>query len=219
MLNQEEEGYFMLLIKYLENPCGTSSIPYWKQQVISIPENIKIYHEKLFNQIEVKPLHVEKYFRLIHHLNEIPEPNPMIETIDINKDLHELITLVNLCYADQQISVDEDDVNDWLNRKVYLSNLWVKIVLNQEIIAIGIAEYDSDAEEGVLEWIQVNPKYHGKGYGKIIVNELINRLSGLSRFITASGKLDNKTNPEILYRRCGFVGHDVWYVCKISDGK
>jgi len=209
----------MLLKKYLEDPCGTLSIPYWKQQVISIPENIKIYHEKVFNQIEVNPLHVEKYFRLIHHLNKIPEPNPIIVTIDINKDLQELIAFINLCYANQHISIDRNDVDDWINRRVYHNNLWVKIVLEGDMIAAGIAEYDPEAQEGVLEWIQVNPKYSKKGYGKMIVNELINRMSSLSSFITVSGKLDNKSNPEMLYRRCGFIGHDVWYVCKISDGE
>lgn len=35
-----------------------------------------------------------------------------------------------------------------------------------------------------------------------------------SNFVTVSGSLDNKTNPEVLYRKCGFIDNDVWYICK-----
>lgn len=69
-------------------------------------------------------------------------------------------------------------------------------------------------KEGALEWIQVLPEYHGNKLGKALVIELLKRLKPYARFTTVSGELDNKTNPERLYRRCGFIGDDIWHILK-----
>lgn len=31
-------------------------------------------------------------------------------------------------------------------------------------------------------------------------------------FATVSGKVNNITNPERVYRKCGFEGNDIWHV-------
>lgn len=91
----------------------------------------------------------------------------------------------------------------------------VKIVKNNRIVASGIAEYDVELKEGMIEWVQVLPAYWNKGYGTDIVNYLLKQLKELgASFVTVSGSLENKTNPERLYRKCGFIGDDVWYICK-----
>ena len=41
-----------------------------------------------------------------------------------------------------------------------------------------------------------------------------NSLKNIADFTTVSGEVDNKTNPEKLYRRCGFEGDDIWYVLR-----
>ena len=33
-------------------------------------------------------------------------------------------------------------------------------------------------------------------------------------FATVSGQCNNPTNPEALYRKCGFTGSDVWHVLR-----
>lgn len=84
---------------------------------------------------------------------------------------------------------------------------------NNHIIASGIAEYDYEIKEGILEWIQVLPQYQHQGYGKIIVCELLNRLKSVcASFVAVSGLVDNETNPEKLYRSCGFTGNDIVYI-------
>jgi hypothetical protein len=50
----------------------------------------------------------------------------------------------------------------------------------------------------------------------MIVNELIYRLSKIADFITVSGRVDNNSNPFRLYKSCGFVGNDIWYICYLS---
>ena len=79
-------------------------------------------------------------------------------------------------------------------------------------VALGIADFDAEIKEGSLEWIQVLPGKRRMGLGKMIVNELLSRLKGKADFATVSGQIDNATNPEMLYRKCGFTGNDIWYV-------
>ena len=74
------------------------------------------------------------------------------------------------------------------------------------------ANLDSETEELVLEWIQVLPEYRGRGLGKMLVNELLCRMGGRAKFATVYGKADSPSNPEALYRKCGFIGNDVWHV-------
>ena len=64
----------------------------------------------------------------------------------------------------------------------------------------------------ILEWIQVLPQYRGKKIGQLIVTELLFRMKDVADFATVSGKVDNETNPEALYRKCGFVGNDLWHI-------
>ena len=81
--------------------------------------------------------------------------------------------------------------------------------------ASGIAEYDADRHEGIIEWVQVLPEYRNRGLGQKIVTALLGRLKKLGAdFVTVSGNLDNPTKPLELSRRCGFEGDDVWYICR-----
>lgn len=46
------------------------------------------------------------------------------------------------------------------------------------------------------------------------LRQLIKRMSKKAEFATVSGKVDNVTKPEMLYRKCGFVGDDIWHILK-----
>ncbi|MGN0628125.1 MAG: GNAT family N-acetyltransferase [Oscillospiraceae bacterium] len=78
--------------------------------------------------------------------------------------------------------------------------------------ACGIADFDREIGELVLEWIQVLPEYRRRGLGKMLVNELLCRMGNRAKFATVSGRADSPSNPEALYRKCGFAGNDVWHV-------
>ena len=45
-----------------------------------------------------------------------------------------------------------------------------------------------------------------------IVKELLWRGREYAKFATVSGKVENETKPEALYRKCGFTGNDVWHI-------
>ncbi len=86
--------------------------------------------------------------------------------------------------------------------------------LSGDIVATGIAEMDREIGEGVLEWVQVSKAHRGCGLGGYIVMELLWRMKDAARFATVSGRCKNPTNPEGLYRKCGFAGSDVWHILR-----
>jgi GNAT superfamily N-acetyltransferase len=120
--------------------------------------------------------------------------------------------LIGRCYEALQPGVEE--VRGWTRQPVFAPSLWVWAwdELHDRPAGLGIAEFDPSINEGSLEWIQVLPEYRGRGLAQGLVLELLRRLHGRADFVTVSGEVDNLTNPEELYRKCGFTGADIWWV-------
>lgn len=202
------------LTEYLKNPCGTLSIPYWKNKNIITPDNIKIVHQNDYCAENFSDYTDEPYFRLIHKLENI-EASPLdkfcVKTA-LPEDIPLIADLINKSYTD--LSVSREQIFNLTRLDVYDKNLWIIAYdkENNSAVGCGIADFDSEAKEGVLEWIQVLPEYRGNKIGRLIVNELLCRMVGKADFATVSGKADNVTKPEILYRKCGFTGEDVWHI-------
>lgn len=208
--------YAVITSEYLKNPCGTYSIPYWKNKTIQIPNNMKILHDREFEDGLLLQYNDEKYFRIKHDLKDIQKVYSeefYIKTASI-KDIRLLQELINRSYED--LSVTYDQLLGYTKSVVYDENLWVIAYekATSKPIGCGIAELDKELKEGILEWIQVLPEYRGKKVGQLIVNELLSRLKGKADFVTVSGKVDNATKPELLYRKCGFTGEDIWHILK-----
>ncbi|MBR5232941.1 MAG: GNAT family N-acetyltransferase [Clostridia bacterium] len=202
------------LTEYLNNPCGTLSIPYWKAKNIVIPPEMKILHDKDFSADILSDYTDEKYFRLHHTLKEIPKiTSDDFEIVTATrKDTKAIVQIINDSYMD--ISVNKDLIKSYTKTPVYNADLWVVVKEKEtnKYVGCGIADFDAEAKELILEWIQVLPQYRGKKIGQFIVTELLFRMKGVADFATVSGKVDNLTNPEALYRKSGFVGDDVWHI-------
>lgn len=157
----------------------------------------------------------EAYFRLIHK-DRLPDYNcsPGFKLVDVDPGTENqaVAALIQGCYLDMQM--DKDIITSWTKHTVYDPQLWVWVMdIDRGVPAgLGIAECDQEVSEASLEWIQVLPSYRGRGLGKAIVAELLRRVSGRVDFTTVSGKVDNATHPERLYRQCGFTGSDVWWL-------
>lgn len=194
---------------YLHNPCGSLSIPYWKAKNIIIPDSIVILHHTHFHQ-QFKEY--QRFFRLIHPLTELFLPSDNIKTVNA---LEDVLSLLNICFEKEDINLSINDLIQMQSHPVYNKNLWVGIEENGKLIACGIAEFDEEINEGIIEWLCVLPEYQRKGIGRKIVNELCYRLKELgATFVTVSGRIGNTSNPELFYRSCGFIGSDIWYICK-----
>ncbi len=205
--------------EYLKNPCKSLSIPYWKATTMVIPDNMLILHDNDFSNEYLDKYKDERYFRLYHNLKNVNETK--LDGFSIltatQNDFNTFVSIINDAYED--ITITKKHIISLTKTPVYNPNLWLLVCENKtkKCIAAGIADYDTLTKEIILEWIQVLPEYRKQGIGSAIVNELLFRMKNTADFATVSGKADNKTNPEKLYRKCGFVGIDVWHILYKKD--
>jgi GNAT superfamily N-acetyltransferase len=204
---------------YISDPCGSLSTAFWKKEHFPMPENIEVVREKDLEHSE--NAEYSRYFKLMHNLKTIGNrklPNGYCyRNVNLPCETAMVADFINHCYG---YSFTSDEVLRWTNFPVYYGNLWVAICdsTTNEPVALGIADYDSKIGEGSLEWIQVLPDKRGLGFATYIVNELLAGLSVEAKFATVSGECDNPTNPEKLYRKCGFVGDEIWGVVTCFPG-
>lgn len=199
---------------YLSAPCGVSSLPFWKTETVTIPNSLSIVRDDEYTQNEngYAAYTDEPYFKLVHQMRDLQIPvlpdGFSIENIGIAGFAHH----IGECYEDGGIF--DEDLKKYINHPVYDPMLWIAVKDNQteKTVATGIAELDTRIGEGILEWIQVSPKYRRLGLGAFVVNELLYRMKGKADFVTVSGKVNNKTNPLALYERCGFSEKVIWHI-------
>lgn len=198
---------------YLLDPCGASSLPFWKTNAVTIPDDLLILRAD-DPRLPAAQLRYEDtpYFKLIHPMTQIdhlPLPEGFRYICPDEKALSEHIAA---CYTD--IGMTADELLAYKHHPGYSRDLWLAIVSEgtSEIVASGIAELDTDIREGILEWIQVSPACRRQGFGRLVVSELLHRLRGGADFVTVSGREDDPSAPRRLYERCGFRGGVVWHV-------
>lgn len=204
------------LEEYLLTPCASLSIPYWKAKGMTLPPQIRIVHDSEFSPELLAEYEDERYFRLSRSMADVSDARPggiVLETAQ-RADLPLIADIINRSYTDLSVSLPQ--LEGYTATPVYDPQLWVlaKEEATGQCVGCGIADYDPEAGEMILEWIQVLPAYRGRGVGQAIVNELLQRAQGYAHFATVSGKADNPTRPERLYRRCGFEGGDVWHILR-----
>lgn len=201
---------------YLKDPCGTLSIPYWKWKQMVLPDGMIILHDRDIARSKHDGYWDDPYFRLRHDLEEICATEPEAYTVRTvkNQDISNITQIINGSYTDIHVTVDQ--VCAWKNLSVYDPDLWLLAVEKStgRPVGCGIADFDKNAKEGILEWIQVLPEYRGKGIGKMLVCQLLRRMQGKADFATVSGSCLNESDPEKLYRSCGFFGNDVWHIMR-----
>lgn len=197
---------------YLADPCRASSLPYWKACRIAPPPGTVLIHEEDFTPANYPDCQDKPYFRLRHNLKATPAPQLPEGFSPCALSLPEYTAHISRCYED--IGVTESELRQFTDRTVYDATLWIaaKDSRTGAVAATGIADLDREIREGILEWIQVSPEYRGCGLGRWLVCELLRRMQGRADFATVSGRCGNPTNPEQLYRACGFTGRDVWHI-------
>ena len=198
---------------YQKNPCRVSSLPYWKTVRMAAPENMVILHDGDFCEDCFKDYVDEPYFRLYHNLQEVRTVSLPAGFGLCHAAPAEYAAHINQCYAG--ISITETEIESYVQHSVYVPELWIAVeeLHTGKIAATGIAEFDAQIGEGVLEWIQVSPEHRGFGLGTYVVTELLCRIAAKkAQFVTVSGQTNNPSKPECLYRKCGFQGNDVWHI-------
>lgn len=175
---------------------------------------MKIVHQRDFDAVLCEWYADAPYFRLKHDLKDISTAGSDAFTCRTaaEDDIPLMADLINRSYTD--LSVTAEQLQGYRKTAAFAPDLWIIAydAQTQTCVGCGIADFDPEAREGVLEWIQVLPGHRGCGAGRFIVNELLRRMAGKADFATVSGRVNNATNPEPLYRRCGFSGDDVWHI-------
>ena len=201
----------MNALDYLKDPCGASSLPYWKTEQIIIPGSITVFRDDEFIAAHCIGTD-EPYFKLVHHLQHIERPDLTGSFEMIDCGIADYARHIDECYAVEGVTYEE--LRSYMDHPVYDPDLWIAVQdpINGRIVATGIAETDTRIGEGILEWIQVSPDYRRRGLGKYIVCELLRRMKDKAGFVTVSGKVNNPCSSFSLYRSCGFVDPVIWHV-------
>lgn len=200
--------------EYILNPTKVSSLTYWKTNEIKLPLNMLILNDEDFDESLLSEYEDRLYFKMFHDLKYIEEVKLPVSMEFVDCTTEEYANHINECYDDEGIT--EEELGKYQTRAVFDKELWIALYDNErkKIVATGIAEFDRIIKEGSLDWIQVSKEHRKQGYGKIIVCELLKRLKEKADFVTVSGRIDNETKPEILYKKCGFTKKEIWHVLR-----
>ncbi len=200
---------------YLKNPCRTSSLPYWKTACVTIPENMVIVHSSAFDPPRYKNYSDQRYFRLLHDLRDLHPPGLPHGFSLSSAPAEEFAAHINTCYDRIRVAVDE--LRAGPEHPIYCGRFWIAVrdMETGQLAASAIGELDRTIHEGILEWVQVSPPYRRRGLGTYLVRELLCRMAGEAHFVTVSGQKDSPSNPEALYRACGFTGDDTWHILQM----
>lgn len=199
---------------YMADPTGTSALAYWKRHHL-IPAGVEVYHERHFRPEQAHGAKLERYFRLVHYLSyvrtlQIPAGMTIRELSP--EDDPALIQQINAAYRDLAIHIDETWLARWRAAPVYFPQGWLGLFQGEQMVASIICEYDPEIQEGVVDWLQVDLKHQGQGLAQVLLCHALHVLKTKADFVTVSGSLDNKSDPEWVYRKCGFIGQDIWYI-------
>lgn len=201
---------------YRADPCGVSSLPFWKTENLVVPDHVTILRDDEFDASACAGTD-EPYFRLIHRMDGIDKPELPASFRIVPCDAEGFARHIRECYTEE--GVTEDELRACAGLAVYDPDLRIAVAdaANGRIIASGIADADRRIGEGILEWIQVSPDYRKRGLGRYIVRELLYRMKGKAEFATVSGKMNNPGNPLALYLSCGFSDPVIWHVIRTGN--
>ena len=204
--------------KYLELPFSCQLVSYGNNIVASIREE---YREIVQRYLENYP--VEHCFETpnLHALNEALMPHgqkicfmaeyflPDIDKLEEKPCAYECRILEQTDFADLYVP-------EWSNalceKRKHLDVLGVGAYDNGKLIALAACSADCDDMWQI--GIDVLPEYRRQGVGTLMVIHLLRTMAEKADFATVSGRCDNESKPEQLYRKCGFTGEDVWHIMR-----
>ncbi|MBQ6507878.1 MAG: GNAT family N-acetyltransferase [Flexilinea sp.] len=159
----------------------------------------------------------DPYFKLIHRMKQV-ERLPLPEGFEIIQcNTEDLADHIRECYDKINISAEILRRNEMAPGYDPGLQIAVSERNRKKIIASGIAEYDPQVREGILDWIQVSPAYRRRNLGRFIVCELLHRLQKKADFVTVSGRVNNPDHPLELYESCGFTDLTIWHIITRID--
>lgn len=200
--------------EYLASPCRASSLSCRKSLSIRIPDQMRVIRDDLFDPAMLTAYEDAPYFKAVLYPGTPQRPVPEKGYLLSTASFDDLAGHIMECYG--LPDTDRTDLAVLRKDPCFDPSLWIRLSEKQtgRIIASGIAAVDPGIREGVLEWIQVSSGYRRKGFGTIIVRELIARMNGSVDFITVSGSLNDPCGLLAFYESCGFTDACIWHILR-----
>ena len=96
----------MKVEEYLTDPCGASSLPYWKTETVTVPPGIRIVRDDAFDPARPGGRD-EPYFKLMHPLQSIKEPVLPGGYTLARCGIEDYVNQINACYACEHLTEEE----------------------------------------------------------------------------------------------------------------
>ena len=175
-----------------------------------IPENMAVVLDDQFEEADYPGFSDDPYFKLVHRLTGLKKPSLDSRFQLASKEIWDFAKHIDECYEGK---MNGDDLMSYPQRPTYDPALWVAVVGEDDrLIGSAIGEIDSEIGEGIIEWVEVSKEYRKQGLGAFLVDELLWRMKEKVNFVTVSGRANNESNPEALYRKCGFGEKAIWHI-------
>lgn len=204
--------------QYRADPGRMSSLPYHKmKEMWNFICEREMPERNLASQFEESH---QRFFKLIHDLKVLdipilPHAYRFVQVFsegDIEDEISQVANLLQLCYP--HMSISRDSVRSWTMTPYYDPTLWVWVEDQcGERVALGVADFDREVGESILEWIQVLPEHRRMGISTSIIRELLLRSKKAGAdFAMVSGDANNPFSVETMYRKVGFFGYDYFLI-------
>lgn len=219
------------LKKYLQDPCNSLSMPYWKAKKTSLRSDTIIVHHSKFDEVLYRDWHDTKYFRVKHNLLNLTSQklneNFFYKTIE-EEQINDVVNVINQSNTDFEIN--KNDVIHWMREETYCKDLWILIyskrnykydkIKKEKIylpVAVAISNFDPNTKEASIEWLHVIPSYRKNGLATSLIKESLLRISCIADFATVTSKIESQHNIYEIYQKCGFDGDAIWHVLRKNN--
>ena len=91
---------------YVADPCGASSLPYWKTEQMEIPPHLLILREDAFLRAAPADGADEPYFKLIHCMKPLRQPTLDARFVPASPGIREYAQHIQQCYSEGCISTE-----------------------------------------------------------------------------------------------------------------
>ncbi len=198
-------------VRYMADPCGESSVSFYKSESLVVPQGMAIAREDEFDPVLYAHYLDDPYFRLSRSLDGVQRPALPQGFVLADPALSDFVGQLRSCYKG---APSLPEFKRYRCQPTYQADLWiaVKDVRSGTIVATAIGELDERIGELSIEWVQVSNGYRRRGLGSYLVNELLYRAQNRATFATVSGEVANPSHPMVLYRRLGFADQVIWHV-------